>query len=71
VLEHACLVRKVGSFETPEKIDETVTTTESYTKTLAKIVKKYPRAKISPVAIYQADNTASRNITFHIEVDKK
>lgn len=71
VLEHACLVRKVGSFETPEKIDETVTTTENYAKTLAKTVKKYPRAKISPVAIYQADNTASRNITFHIEVDKK
>lgn len=54
-------------FETREKLDETVTTKESYAKTLEKICAKYPGAKVTPVGIYQPEGADAKNTTFHIE----
>ena len=56
-----------ADFETREKLDETVTTKESYAKTLEKICVKYPGAKVTPVGIYQPEGADAKNITFHIE----
>ena len=56
-----------SDFEVHDKIDETVTTKETYAKALEKILKKYPGAKVTPVGIYQPDGVETKNITFHIE----
>lgn len=71
VLEKSCAKKVDSNFETPEKLDETISTTESYAETLAKVRAKYPEAKITPVAIYQAEGAENKNITFHIEIAKK
>ncbi len=61
-------MKKIDSdFEIREKIDETVTTKDTYAEALEKILKKYPGAKVSPVGIYQPDGAETKNITFHIE----
>ncbi len=59
--------KKIGDFEIHEKIDETITTKETYEKTLKKLEAKYPGAKITPVGIYQPEGVETKNITFHIE----
>lgn len=59
-----------GSFETPTKLDETITTNKNYAEVLAEVELKYPGAKISPVSIYQAEGSKDKNITFHIEYIK-
>ncbi|MDO4508101.1 MAG: phenylalanine--tRNA ligase subunit beta [Candidatus Saccharibacteria bacterium] len=64
-------MKKIGSFKIQEKLDETVTTNDEYVVALKKIQEKYPEAKISPVSIYQAEGAEAKNITFHIEFDKK
>lgn len=62
------VAKKINTdFETHEKIDETVTTKETYAETLEKISKKYLGAKITPVGIYQPEGADTKNITFHIE----
>lgn len=64
-------VKKVsGNFETPTKLDETITTNRNYAEVLAEVELKYPGAKISPVSIYQAEGSKDKNITFHIEWNK-
>ncbi|MDO4612064.1 MAG: phenylalanine--tRNA ligase subunit beta [Candidatus Saccharibacteria bacterium] len=60
-------MKKVGKFGFKEKIDETVTTMESYAETLEKMQAKYPEAEISAVSIYQPEGAEAKNITFHIE----
>ena len=67
VSELATTKKIESDFEVREKIDETVTTKETYAETLAKILKKYPGAKITPVGIYQPEGVETKNITFHIE----
>ena len=67
ILEFKAAKKIDTDFETREKIDETVTTKETYAETLAKISKKYPGAKITPVGIYQPEGADTKNITFHIE----
>lgn len=63
-----CAAKKIDTdFEIKEKLDETVTTKESYAKTLEKICAKYPGAKVTPVGIYQPEGADVKNITFHIE----
>ena len=57
-----------GAFETPSKLDETVTTDKDYAEVLAEMRLKYPNAKITPVSIYQADGVREKNITFHVEM---
>ena len=57
-----------GAFETPSKLDETVTTDKDYAEVLAEMKLKYPNAKITPVSIYQADGAHEKNITFHVEM---
>ena len=59
--------RKVGQFVLKDKQDVTISTKESYAKTLEKVRAKYPEAVITPVGIYQADGTDEKNITFHLE----
>ena len=67
ILELRAGKRIATDFEAREKLDETVTTKESYAKTLAKMREKYPAAKITPVGIYRPEGAETKNITFHIE----
>jgi len=60
--------KKVGNdFEVREKLDETVATKGTFAEALMEMEQKYPGAKISPVGIYQAENSTDKKITFHIE----
>lgn len=68
VLELRGAKKVSGAFETPSKLDETVTTDKDYAEVLAEMRLKYPNAKITPVSIYQADGVREKNITFHVEM---
>ena len=57
-----------NNFGEHKKLDETITTSKAYAEVLKDIEMKYPGAKITPVGIYQPENSADKNITFHIEL---
>ena len=54
-------------FEVKNRIDETVTTEGTYADALTEVRKKYPDCVITPVGIYQPNDSKAKNITFHIE----
>lgn len=56
-----------NNFGVKEKEDLTVTTEKTYAEALKEVKEKYPEAEITPVGIYQPENTKAKNITFHIE----
>lgn len=56
-----------SDFIVKNKEDLTITTSETYAETLARVEKKYPGARITPVGIYQPQGATMKNITFHIE----
>ncbi len=60
-------MKKVGKFGAREKLDETVETAGTYAETLKKMQEKYPNAEITPVSIYQAEGSETKNMTFHVE----
>ena len=56
-----------ASFEVKDKQDLTVETTKTYAEVYAEVENKYKDASISPVSIYQPDNSDVKNITLHLE----
>ena len=61
--------RKVinSGFEVKDKQDITITTTHTYAEVFEEMQSKYPDAKVTPVSIYQPDNSDEKNITLHLE----
>ena len=55
------------SFEIFDKQDLTIETTKTYAEVYAEVVDKYKDAVVTPVSIYQPDNSEVKNITFHLE----
>ena len=55
------------SFEISDKQDLTIETTKTYAEVYAEVVDKYKDAVVTPVSIYQPDNSEVKNITFHLE----
>ena len=61
-------MKKISNdFEVKDKQDLTVETTKKYDEVLAEVQNKYPEAVVTPVSIYQPDNSEMKNITFHLE----
>ncbi len=56
-----------NNFEVKDKQDVTITTSEPYAKVYEEVAVKYPDAVITPVSIYQAENSSTKNITLHLE----
>jgi len=67
ILELATFTREVGSFEIRDKQDITITTAEPYEKVFDKVQAENPTATITPLGIYQPDNSDEKNITLHLE----
>ncbi len=55
------------NFEIKDKQDLTITTTKTYAEVFKDACVKYPDAIITPVSIYQPDNSDEKNITLHLE----
>lgn len=55
------------NFEVSRKEDLTITTNKTYAEVLTEVTAKYPDAVITPVSIYQPDNSDMKNMTFHLE----
>lgn len=55
------------NFEIKDKQDLTITTTKTYAEVFKDACAKYPDAIITPVSIYQPDNSDEKNITLHLE----
>ena len=61
-------VKKIGeSFEVRDKQDITIESNRPYAEVLEELQGKYPDARITPVSIYQPDNSDIKNVTFHLE----
>ena len=59
--------KEVKSFVLKKKEDLTVTTTKNYAEVLKEVKNSNPKAKITPVGIYQSKGSEEKNITFHLE----
>ena len=75
ILEKAKPTREVNIVSEKEKRDLTVSTDKTYGELVAKIkdvlVKNNVEAKISPISIYQPDNSEIKNISVHLEFLQK
>lgn len=67
VLEFAQAKSKVRPYEVKNKEDITVSTEKTYAEALSEVQAEHKDAVITPVGIYQAAGSNSKNITFHLE----
>ncbi len=67
ILKLESMIKPNDSFEITDKQDLTIETTKTYAEVLAEVEEKYKDAVITPVSIYQPDNSEVKNITFHLE----
>lgn len=56
-----------NNFEIKDKQDLTIETDRPFAEVLKEVQDKYQDAKITPVSIYQPDNSNTKNVTFHLE----
>ena len=56
-----------NKFEITDKQDLTITTNKKYAEVFEEVQKKYPEAVVTPVSIYQPDNSDEKHITLHLE----
>lgn len=55
-----------NDFSIKDKQDLTVTSANEYSDVFDEVKKKYPEAEVTPVSIYQPDNSDEKNYTFHL-----
>ncbi len=67
ILEYRSMKKIASSFDIKDKQDITITSDRLYAEVFDSIRKQYPDAIITPVSIYQPDNSSQKNITFHLE----
>ena len=67
ILKLQSIKKPSGKFEVKDKQDLTIETTKAYAEVYAEVTEKYPDAVVTPVSIYQPDNSDVKNITLHLE----
>ena len=67
ILKLQSIKKPSGKFEVKDKQDLTIETTKTYAEVYAEVTEKYPDAVVTPVSIYQPDNSDVKNITLHLE----
>ena len=55
-----------NDFSIKDKQDLTITSAKNYCDVFDEVKKKYPEVEITPVSIYQPDNSNEKNYTFHL-----